>query len=171
MTNKAFGFSAYQWILIFFNCLVLICFCNCNYPPKKMMEITATPTLRVFENKRIDPDVYWYFNLEEGSHNVYEINTGKEKILFESSKDIFEIKDGALLQAKGIIISNDGRAFIPVRGHASVTKKQDGKFKADMNLSAVFTNDLSQTDTAKLLKATTFDYHVKFSGEILRKEK
>ena len=141
----------------------------CNPPPQPSSEHVEPPSYRVFENKRIDPDVYWHFNLEEGERDVYEINTGKEKILMESYSHNFELNESSFRNANSIIISNDGKAFLPVKGIIKVTGKKN-KLRADVKVSAVFINDLNQVDTNQLKNTKTYDYQINFSGNVASKE-
>ncbi|MEO1262496.1 MAG: hypothetical protein AAFZ15_27055 [Bacteroidota bacterium] len=149
--------------------ILLLALLSCNHPPQPTSENADPPSFRVFENKRIDPDIYWHFNLEEGERDVYEINTGKEKILMESAGNNFELNESSFRSANSIIISNDGNAYLPVRGNIRISGKKN-KLKAEIDLSAVFINDLNQVDTAAIKKSTSFDYTIKFSGNVAEKK-
>ena len=152
-----------EYYLIFLIGIFVFSSCK-NYYKQDTNEKLDVATYKVYENKKIEPGAYWHFQLSEGSKKVYEINTGKEKVILEVELDEFEIIDEKLLESKCIIISNDGKVYVPVKGNISCKLNSESSLETQIEISGLEVKEGIDFNEKLLESVDIYDYQVQFKG-------
>lgn len=148
--------------------IILLGFCmaQCSNQQKQGVDSEQiTSSYKIHKNKIIQPGAYWYYQLEDGDNNVYEIYTEREKVVFECNKENFEISDGQLFEAKCLLITKDGRHYVPAKGSIKCKKLSKKKLEIEMELDGVEIQKEEEITSDYLKSVEKYDCHVSFRGK------
>lgn len=154
---------------IYFFLFLLFLTNSCNNRQKQGVESTDQPsTYKIHENKIIKPGAYWYYQLEDGDNKVYEINTEREKVVFECKKEDFDIQNEQLFLANCQIITKDSKHYIPVKGRIHCKKISGKQLSIEMELDGIEAKEGQEINQAYLDSLTQYDCHITFKGKCKR---